>query len=195
MLNYIWSAMMIISIISAAITGRMQQLSSAVLSGATDAINLVISILGMMCLWTGIMKIAQASGITSVVAKLFSPIIKWLFPGCDTQSDAAKAICLNLTANMLGLGNAATPFGIKAMQELQKNNIHPNIATNSMAMFVIMNTASLQIIPTFLCALRHKYESPNPMGVLPIIWITSIISLVFGVACAKCCEKFKRYQP
>ena len=120
MMNYIWGISILISILCAVCTGKINSLSSAILTGAGDAVTLIISILGMMAMWSGIMKIAQKSGITDFLSKLFLPIIKLLFPDCPLKSNAAKAICMNITANLLGLGNAATPFGIEAMQELKK---------------------------------------------------------------------------
>ncbi len=191
MMNYIWGIMMIISVLCALATGKINELSSSVLSGANDAVSLVISILGMMAFWTGIMKVAEKSGITDLLAKLFSPVVKFLFPEHSANSPAAKAICMNITANLLGLGNAATPFGIKAMQEMQKHNKKPNSATNSMAMFIVVNTASLQLIPTFLCTLRQKHGSDNPLDIIFILWLTSIIALIVGVIVAKISENRK----
>ncbi len=196
MMNYIWGILILISIICSIITGKVQELSNAVLSGASDAVKLIISILGMMALWTGIMKIAEKSGITDFLAKLFSPIIKFIFPDCSPGGNAAKAICMNITANLLGLGNAATPFGIKAMKELKnqelkkyKNTSKIKTATNSMAMFVVINTASLQLIPTLLCTLRQNHNSQNPMGIIILLWITSFTALTAGVLSAKVFER------
>ncbi len=193
MMNYIWGASIIISIFCAFLTGKINSLSSAVLSGAEDAVTLIISILGMMALWSGIMKIAQKSGITDCLAKILAPIIKLLFPDCPPKSEASKAICMNITANLLGLGNAATPFGIKAMKELKKQSGCQKIydATNSMIMFVVINTASLQLIPTFLCTLRQNYGSKNPMDIILILWITSISALTAGIISAKIFEKVR----
>ena len=119
------------------------------------------------------------------------PIIKLLFPDCSPKSKSAKAIFMNITANLLGLGNAATPFGIKAMKELKKESCHkdPSVATDSMIMFVIINTASLQLIPTFLCTLRQNYGSKNPMDIIVVLWITSVSALTVGIISAKIFEK------
>lgn len=192
MMNYIWGALIIISVICGLITGKTQELSNSVLSGTSDAISLIISISGMMALWTGLMKIAEESKMTLKIAKLFSPIIKFLFPDLPPNSTAVRAICMNITANLLGLGNAATPLGINAMREMQKFNPHKSCATNSMVMFVVINTASLQLIPTLLCTLRQKYGSSNPLDILPCLWISSTVALTCGVLAAKVLEKFKR---
>lgn len=192
MMNYIWASIMIISVVCALITGKTSDLSSAVLSGANDAVIFIISILGMMALWTGIMKIAEKSGITDFLAKIFSPLIKFLFPSYPPGSDASKAICMNITANFLGLGNAATPFGIKAMKEMQKHNSTPSIANNEMVMFVVINTASLQLIPTFLCTLRQKHGAENPLDIIVCLWITSLVALTVGIFTAKFFEKAEK---
>ncbi len=189
MMNVIWGIILIISVACSIITGKISELSTAVLTGTSDAISLIISISGMMALWTGLMKIAQSAGLTSLLSKLFSPIIKIIFPDFSPESPAAQSICMNITANLLGLGNAATPFGINAMKEMQKLNSSPAIATNSMVMFVVINTASLQLFPTCLCILRQKNGSANPLDTLPTLWIASTVALIAGITVTKIFEK------
>ncbi len=184
-MNYIWSAMMFISLASAIITGRVQELSAAVLEGATDAVNLLISILGIMCFWQGMMEIANRAGLTDFLAKLFSPVLRLLFRDVPKDSPAMQYISLNISANLLGLGNAATPFGLKAMQELQKVNPHKDTASDSMLLFVVMNTASLQLFPTTLAAYRATYGSRNPFDILPCVWVASIAALTVGITVSK----------
>lgn len=193
-MNYIWGSLILISIICAIITGRMPQLSDSILVGAQDAVTLSISMLGMMCLWTGLMKIAERSGITGVISRFFSPIISKLFPDYEKDSAAVKAICMNIAANLLGLGNAATPMGIVAMKEMAKESKLKNTANNSMIMFVVINTASIQLIPTLLTILRQKHGANSPFDILPAIWITSIIALVVGIISAKILEKRGNYR-
>ena len=115
MLNYIWGSIILVSIACAVFTGNIEPLSSSIMSGASDAINLIITMAGMMSLWTGLLKIAEEGGLTTILAKLFKPILKHLFKDCPEDSPAMRAICMNITANILGLGNAATPMGISAM--------------------------------------------------------------------------------
>lgn len=191
MLNILWPMIIIISIICSIFTGKISELSNSVFSGAMEAVNLALSILGMMCFWSGIMHVAEKSGITAKLAKIFNPIIKFIFPEYSSNHSITNAVCMNISANLLGLGNAATPFGIKAMQEMQKSNHEPKKATNGMIMFVIINTASLQLIPTMLCSLRQKHGSSNPMQILPYLWLTSIIALTAGVTMAKIFENKK----
>ena len=184
-MNYIWAMLMIISIFCAFTTGRMPILLNSILTGAGKAIELVISLLGAMALWTGLMKIAEKSGITDILSKFFYPILKVIFPEYKKDSKVSKAICMNITANLLGLGNASTPFGLNAIKEMSKLNNNSDTANNSMVMFVVINTACLQLIPTSLLVLRQKYASPNPFDILPLLWIISIIALTAGIVSAK----------
>ena len=187
LLNYIWAGLILLSILCAAVTGRMPELSAAVLNGAGAAVTLIISMAGMMAAWTGLMKIADRSGATRLLAKLLGPLMRLLFPQCEKDSPAVKAMCMNITANLLGLGNAATPLGIAAMKELKKKN-PTQTADNSMAMFVVVNTASIQLIPTFMATLRAQYGSASPFDILPAVWLTSVCALAAGVCTAKLLE-------
>lgn len=183
-MNWIWLFLILISFVCAAVTGRMEALSQGILEGAGSAVTLVFSTTGMMCLWTGFMKIAEKGGLTTLLSKLFSPVMRRLFPDYAPDSPAMGAITMNVTANLLGLGNAATPFGLNAMKEMQ--NARPDrdsvTANKSMVLFVVLNTASIQLIPTFLGTVRMQYGSRSPFGILPGVWITSIASLLVGVA-------------
>ena len=187
MMNWIWAGLIGVSFVCAICTGRMPELSQAVLDGAENAVTLVISTLGMMCVWTGLMKIAEEGGLTAFLARLLSPLLRRLFPDYAQDSPAARAICMNLTANFLGLGNTATPLGLAAMREMQ--NARPDrlstTANNSMAMFVVLNTASIQLIPTFMGTLRAQYGSAAPFDILPAVWLASVGSLVVGIVFAK----------
>ena len=148
--------------------------------------------LGMMCAWTGFMKIADAGGLTAVLCKVFNPLLKRLFPDYRAGSSALKAISMNMAANFLGLGNAATPLGIAAMKEMQKENPNPSVANNSMVMFVVINTASIQLIPTFMGALRAQYGAQFPFDILPAVWLASVVSLIVGVIVAKLLQGRKK---
>lgn len=186
-MNYIWAALILISVFCAMVTGRMPQLSAAVLSGAAGAVELVIAMAGMMCAWTGLMKIADAGGITGLLSRLLNPLMRLLFPSLKKGSPAVRAICMNITANLLGLGNAATPMGIAAMKELAKLN-PSQTADNAMVMFVVINASSIQLIPTFMGTLRAKYGSPAPFDILPAVWLASVVALLAGIAAAKVME-------
>ena len=132
---------------------------------------------GMLCLWSGLMEIARRCRLTEALARLLHPLTRWLFPTVPQGSPAMQAICMNLSANLLGLGNAATPLGLAAMRELQKLNPHKDSASNAMVTFVAMNTASLQLIPTACAVLRQQAGSAAPMEILPAVWLTGLSSL------------------
>ena len=184
-MSYIWLGMVAVSFVCALCGNHMEQLSKAVLDGADKAVELVISMAGVMSLWTGIMKIADRGGLTAIISKLLSPILSKLMPDYDSDSAAMKAVSANITANILGLGNAATPFGIAAMKEMQKTNKNVSSPNNSMIIFVIINTASIQLIPTTIAALRQAAGSTMPYSILPYIWITSVLTLISGIVIAK----------
>lgn len=188
MMNYIWGILILISIICAIMTGRVSNLTDAVFSGARDSVTLLISMLGMMCLWTGLINIANKGGLTNILSNFFSPILKKIFPMYSKNSPQMKAICMNIAANLLGLGNAATPMGIAAMKAMQKDNPNPKTATNSMVMFVVINTASIQLMPTFMTILRQQHGASSPLDILPAIWVSSIFALIVGVMVAKLLE-------
>lgn len=187
MLNTIWAAMILISFFCALLTGRMEALSQAVFSGAQDALELILSIAGTMALWTGILKIGEKGGFTALLSRWLRPLIRRLLPEYQKDAEAIQAVCMNLTANLLGLGNAATPMGIAAMKAMAKTS--PLRASNSMVRFVVLNTASIQLVPTMLASLRAAAGSRSPFEVLPAIWITSAAALVTGLAASKLLER------
>lgn len=185
MMNYIWAGMIILSLVFSLITGSGAELSQAVVEGADEAVGLLLGIVGIMCFWSGLMEIAKRSGICDLLAKFFSPVLRFLFPHIDSTSPAMKYISLNISANLLGLGNAATPFGLKAMEELQRINPIRDRASDSMLLFVVMNTASIQLIPTTISAYRANYGSVTPFDILPCVWISSVCALGVGIMVAK----------
>lgn len=184
-MNYIWAILIFISFVFAILTNNISALSNAVLEGANEACELLLSIIGIMCFWSGMMEIAKRAKITDALAKFFSPLLSKLFPEVERDSLAMHYISLNISANMLGLGNAATPFGISAMKELQKQSEQKDTATNSQLLFVVLNTASIQLFPTTLCAYRSRYGSTEPFSILPSVWITSAAALTVGIIVAK----------
>ena len=141
-------------------------------------------------MWSGIMAIAKDAGLTEKLSRLFAPMLKKLFPDIDEHSDAFSYISMNISANLLGLGNAATPLGISAMREL-KNTSQSNIATDSMVTFVVMNTASIQLLPTTVAVLRRSYGSASPFDVIFCVWISSAAALAVGLCIAKAGNRMK----
>lgn len=185
MMNYILPAMFILSFISAAATGRMNELSAAVIEGGTSATQLLLNLVAMMCLWGGIMEIAEKSGITEIFSRLTSPVMKLIFPRLKKEKYALEAISMNVTANILGIGNAATPLGIEAMRRLQQINPDTKRASDEMVVFVVMNTAAMRLVPTTVATLRGQYGSAEPMSIMVPTLLTTLCSMVFAVAAAK----------
>ncbi len=184
MIGYIWAGMVIFSVISSFFRGTADDLSKAIISAASDAVNLCIRLGGTICLWGGLMEIAENSGLTAAVCKLLSPFLKLIFPKMDMKSKTAKAISMNVTANLLGLGNAATPLGLEAMKRLQQENGNSERASRDMVKFVVMNSAAFHLIPTTVAALRQDYGSANPFDIMPASWISSAVALTVGLTTA-----------
>ena len=182
-MNYIWCGLIIISLITAAVNGNMEVTINAAFDGAKAAVDTILALTGVMCFWTGIMKIAEKSGLSDKIEKLLRPLITFLFP--NSSNEAKKYISMNMSANLLGMGNAATPMGIKAMQMLDKENPRPEYASDDMCMLVVLNTTSLQLIPTTIIALRTAANSANPFSVILPIWISSLTAVVAAVTAAK----------
>jgi len=184
-MNYIWYFLIIASIIVGAYTGRLSDVVNSILSGAQSAIQVIIAITGIMVFWLGIMKIAQKSGIVEFISKLLKPVAKWLFPEVPPENDAIGDIAMNFSANALGLANAATPIGIKAMEELQKLNKDKDSASDAMCTFLGMNTAGFQLVPATAIAVLAANGAKNPTEIIiPTIIVTGI-SFIVAVSTAK----------
>lgn len=183
--------MIALSVVFGIVSGKMNEVSEAFLSECGGAVELAFSLVGIICLWSGLMRVAQAAGVTELLANLFSPVLGKLFKGLKKGGKALQLITLNLTANLLGLGNASTPFGIAAMREIEaeenlnSDQANHNMASHNMIVFTVMNTASLQLIPTTVAALRLKNGSSDPMAILPCVWIVSVLSLSAALLAAK----------
>ena len=191
MLNYIWFGMMAISVIAGIFTGRIDAVTDAAISMSKVAVEISIGLIGIMALWLGIMKIAEASGLIRIIARGLKPITVRLFPDVPPDHPAMGSIVLNMSANMLGLGNAATPLGLKAMEELQELNPQKDTATNAMVMFLAINTSSVQlIVPATVVALMGLAASQ--------IFITTIFatlaSTITAIFMVRLLEKMKRFS-
>lgn len=178
MLNTIWPVFIIISFSYAIFSGNLENLNSAIFESTDNAISLSISLLGTICLWNGIMQVANKTTIIDKLTNLLSPIIKILFPEMKKNKQVQKEISMNMIANILGLGNAATPLGLKAMKSMQKENIKKDTLSNSMLVFIVLNTASIQIIPTTVIAIRNSLGSENPTQIVFPVWIATICAAV-----------------
>lgn len=181
MINYIWVFMTIIGIIFAIFNGTMEEVNQAIFQGAQEAVTLCIGLISVLVFWLGIMNIAQASGLLDRLSALFRPFIRILFPEVPEHHPALGYILSNMMANMFGLGNAATPLGIKAMEELQKLNKKKDTASRSMITFLAINTASLTIIPTTVLAIRMNYQSTSPAEIVFPTLLASFFSAIAAI--------------
>lgn len=190
MINYIWFFILVFGLALGIFTGRGDILSKSIVGASSNTVKLIVELVGAMCLWCGVMRIAQKSGLTDKLAKILRPLLKLIFKDAAKDENALKAIVLNLTANMMGLSNAATPAGIKAMEELNRLNNKRETASNDMVLFLVLNAACIQLVPTTVLSLRAAAKSQNPgIIILPAILATATAALV-GVICAKILQKF-----
>lgn len=188
-MNYIWFFIILISIISAIFTGRIDAVVNAILTGAQKAVEIAIYLAGIMAFWLGIMKIAEKSGLIEIIAGAITPVTKFLFPDIPKDNPAVGDIAMNFTANAFGLSNAATPIGIKAMKELQKLNINKESASNDMCTLLAMNTAGFQLVPATVIAILIACGSKNPTEIiLPTLIVTSI-AFISALVIVKVLEK------
>lgn len=191
MLNSIWPIFIIVSIAFAMVTGNIDKINSSIFESASTAVELTITMLGTMCLWSGIMEIAANTSIIDKILRLLRPILKRLFPKVEKDSKEYKEMCMNIVANLLGLGNAATPLGLKAMQTLQQKNKDKKTLTDTMAMFIVLNTASLQIIPTTVISIRASLNSTDPTKIIVPVWIATISAAIAGILAIKIFSKIE----
>ena len=173
-MNFLWSALVIISLIFAFFNGTLEETMQAGLEGAASAFPVLLSFAGMMCFWSGILKVAEMGGAVKFCEKLLSPIVHRLFP----KTSAKNHITMNIIANLLGMGNAATPAGISAMKKLDEENKSSEHPSREMSRFAVLNTASLQLIPTTIITLLATFGDKNPYRIIPLIWVSSAVSLV-----------------
>jgi spore maturation protein A len=189
MLNYIWFGMIVLAVILGGINGRLENVTKAAIDSAAAAVKIAIELIGIMALWLGIMKIAEDSGLMSILAKAISPVMKLLFPELPPNNPAIASMTMNIAANMLGLSNAATPLGLRAMEDLEKLNPHSGIATNAMCTFLTINTSGIQLIPATMIAILASEHSKDPTVIIGTTIAASFSALVAGVAAAKFLEK------
>ena len=189
-MNYIWFFIILISIISAIYTGKIDDVVNSIMTGAKKSIEVALYLAGIMAFWLGIMKIAEKSGLVSTIAKILKPIAHKLFPSIPENNPAIGDIAMNFTANAFGLGNAATPIGIKAMTELQKLNKNKEVASNDMCTLLAMNTAGWQLVPTTVIAVLVANGAKNPTEIVLPTLIVTTIAFISAIIAVKILEKF-----
>lgn len=185
MLNYLWSFLMILSIICCFFTGKIENVASAILSGAESSVSFLISIAGIMAFWTGIIEIVKKSGADKFISKLLNPIINVLFPEIQKNKELVNSICVTVVANFLGISNAVTPLAIDAVSKIESSNVNSAQKHEAINTFIILSIAGVQLMPSMLISLRKQYGSASPFKVLPLVWAVSFISLIFGIIILK----------
>ena len=181
-MSYVWALLVGVSVVCAAVTGQMGALSGAVMQGAQSGITLAVSIAGSLCLWAGIGRAMERLGIAAALARMLRPLLHRLFPGTGQDAELAGALSANICANLLGLGNAATPPGIEAARRLAVRS--PGAASDELCRLIVLNTASIQLIPANVAAVRSSLGCAAPFDILPAVWIASVLSAGLGVTAA-----------
>jgi spore maturation protein A len=195
MLNYIWFGLMAVSLVVAAFNGTAEAVTKGAVDAASTAVTIAIGLVGVMTLWLGMMKIAEAAGLVALLGRALRPALRWMFPEVPAGHPAAGAIVLAIAANMLGLSNAATPLGIKAMEDLQELNGDKETATNPMVTFMAMTTSGVQLIPSTMIALLAAAGSINPTAIIAPGLVATFIGTVAAVVAAKLLQPFYPLRP
>jgi spore maturation protein A len=189
MLNYIWLGMIILAVVLGGINGKIENVTKSAIDSAGGSVTIAIGLVGVMALWLGIVKIAEDSGLMSLLAKAIAPLMRRLFPDVPAGHSAMGSMTMNIAANMLGLSNAATPLGLKAMEDLETLNTHPGVATNAMCTFLTLNTAGLQLIPATMISIMASAGSKDPTAIIGTTLAASFAAVTVGVTVAKVMEK------
>ncbi|MEQ8197069.1 MAG: nucleoside recognition domain-containing protein [Clostridiaceae bacterium] len=190
MINYIWFFMVASGIVIGVLRGKGMEISKGIIDSSGSAVELIIGLLGIMCFWCGVMKIAEKSGLTEKMAKLLKPLLKIIFKDAAKDEKALGAIVMNITANVFGLSNAATPFGIKAMEEMQKLNKDESKASDDMALFLVLNAACIQLVPSTVISIRAACNSQNPAVIVMPAIIATGGAAIAGIIASKILEKY-----
>ena len=187
---WLWTGMVLISLIFGALTGNLSSLSAAALEGAQSAVELCFTMCGVMCLWTGVMELMDQCALTDKIAALFRPLLRRLLPQASRDSETLAAVSANLSADLLGLGNAATPLGIRAARRMSRGC--EGVASDELCLLVVLNTASIQLLPTTLAGVRASRGAADPFDILPCVWLVSLLSVLAGLLAAKVLARFWR---
>ena len=181
-MTWTWTVMVVLSLVCGLWTGQMDAVAAAAMEGASSAIDLALSMAGIMCLWSGVMEVMNACGISAGLARSFRPVLRRLLPQASRDEETLAAVTANVSANLLGLGNAATPLGIQAARRMAVG--YGGIASNELCLLVVLNTASIQLLPTTIASVRAAAGSAAPFDILPAVWISSIVSVAAGLGAA-----------
>lgn len=182
-MTWVWTVLMCAALGFGAAGGRTDAVGAAALEGARAAVELVVSMAGVMCLWSGVMEVMGRSGLTAGLAGLFRPLLRHILPCASADEETLSAVSANMSANLLGLGNAATPLGIRAAQRMARGA--KGVATDELCRLVVLNTASIQLLPTTVAGVRSAYGCTQPFDILPAVWISSVLSVTAGLLMAR----------
>ena len=182
-MTWIWCGMVVLSLIFGILTGQMDAVADAAMEGAASAVDLGISMAGILCLWSGVMEIMNACGLAAGLARIFRPLLRRLLPQASRDQKTLAALSANMSANLLGLGNAATPLGIRAARRMARGC--GGVASDDLCLLVVLNTASIQLLPTTIASVRSASGAQAPFDILPAVWLASLLSVTAGILIAK----------
>ncbi|SFP21985.1 spore maturation protein A [Oscillibacter sp. PC13] len=191
-MTWVWTGMVLLSLVFGLATGNLDAVANAALEGAGSAIELSISMAGVLCLWTGVMEVMNACGLSDRLAKAFRPLLRHLLPEASRDSETLATVSANVSANLLGLGNAATPLGIRAARRMARGC--GGVASDELCLLVVLNTASIQLIPATIASVRAASGSQSPFDILPAVWLSSVLSVAAGIFMAKLLARVGRRQ-
>ena len=189
-MTWIWTGMVVLSLVFGLFTGNLDAVADAAMDGAASAVELSVSMAGILCLWSGVMEIMNVCGLSAGLARAFRPILRRLMPQASRDEKTLAALSANVSANLLGLGNAATPMGIRAACRMARGT--EGVASDELCRLVVLNTASIQLLPTTVASIRAVCGSAAPLDILPAVWVSSLLSVAAGLAAAKLLERLGR---
>jgi len=190
---WVWSGMVVLSLLFGIATGRLDQVANAALEGANSAIELSLSMAGIMCLWSGVMEVLNVCGLSAGLARLFRPLLRRLMPESAKDEETLAAVSANVSANLLGLGNAATPLGIRAARRMARGC--GGVASNDLCRLVVLNTASIQLLPATVASVRAAAGCATPFDILPAVWLASVLSVAAGLTASWLFSRMERRRP
>ena len=191
-MTWIWTGMVVLSLVFGLFTGRLDAVADAALDGASSAVELSLSMAGVLCLWSGVMEMMNACGLSAGLARIFRPVLRRLMPEACQDKETLAALSANVSANLLGLGNAATPLGIQAARRMARGC--DGVASDELCLLVVLNTASIQLIPATIASVRSASGAQAPLDILPAVWVASALSVAVGILTAKLLAALGRWR-
>ena len=189
-MGLVWTLMVTAALVCGAVQGMLPAVTAAAMKGASAAVELTLSMAGALCLWSGVMTVMERGGLTRGLARLFRPLLRRILPRASRDADTLAAVSANVSANLLGLGNAATPLGIQAARRMARGC--SGTASDELCLLVVLNTASIQLLPTTVASIRAAYGSAAPFDILPAVWVSSLASVTVGLLTARFLSRRKR---